>query len=73
MPKFYFTFGQVHVHSICGKTLDKDCVAVLEASDYDIARNMAFRMFNDKFHDQYSESDWDESLLEYFPRGYVYI
>lgn len=49
MNKYYVAFGQVHTHSVNGKTLDKDCVAVIEAADYASARARAFELFNGVF------------------------
>ena len=55
--KVCITFGQIHVHSVNGKTFDKDCVAVIECEDYTDGRNKAFEYFDDKFHMCYGK-DW---------------
>ena len=49
MEKFYVTMGQVHVHSIDEKTIDKDCVVEIEAVDYEQGRKKAFELFDNKF------------------------
>lgn len=67
----YVTFGQVHVHSINGKTFDKDCVAVYESKDAAGGRELAFEYFGRKFCFHYTEETWDKSYLAYFPRGYL--
>ena len=69
--KVYVTFGQVHTHSVNGKTFDKDTVAEIECSSYDDGRDKAFEYFGDKFFTKYSEMDEEE--LKYFPKGIVKI
>lgn len=65
--KTFVTFGQTHVHSIDGKTFDKDCVAVVEGD-----RDKVFEIFGPKFCFEYPEEHWDESkMMQYFPRGYI--
>lgn len=71
--KFYFTFGQVHVHSVNGKTLDKDSIGVIYSDSYEHARELAFEWFGDKFHNQYSEKTWSDDKLAFFPRGLIEI
>lgn len=73
MSKYYFTFGQVHINRVNGHTLDKDCVAVINASDFAQAREQAFTWFGDKFHQQYSEEAFSDDILQYFPRGLIEI
>jgi hypothetical protein len=71
--KNYITFGQIHVHSISGKTLDKDCVAVFESKDYDEGRKKVFEYFDGKFHNHYTNDNFDESIMKYYPRGLIEI
>lgn len=72
--KTYVTFGQTHVHSVNGKTFDKDCVAVIESSSPQEGRAKAFELFGPKFCFEYPEEHWDEeSQLKYFPRGYIEV
>ena len=52
---YYVTFGQVHTHSVDGKTFDRDCVAVVRASDYGEARKIAFKTFGAKWAFIYEE------------------
>jgi len=74
MAHFYITFGWGHIHSIEGKTLDKDSVAVINAATYDEARRKAFELFGSKFGITYSEDEWNnKNLLQYFPRGLIDI
>ena len=66
----YVTFGQNHVHSIDGKTFDKDCVAVIEGDREDI-----FKIFGDKWCFEYSEKQWEDKdkkcFLRLYPRGLI--
>ena len=71
--KTYVTFGQNHTHSINGKTLDKDCVAVIESPNPQRGRDIAFELFDTKFCFEYSEDHWDDSKMSYFPRGYIKV
>lgn len=71
MPKHYVTFGQTHTHSVNGKTLDKDTVAVFDASSYRDGRNKAFEYFGAEFCFDYHGNDWRKDNLKYFPKGYV--
>jgi len=71
--KHYVTFGQVHVHSVNGRTLDKDCIAVYEAKDAQEGRTRAFEYFGNKFMTDYHGEQFDETTLHYFPRGYVHL
>jgi len=72
--KTYVTFGQIHVHSVNGKTFDKDCVAVINASSELRGRERAFEIFGKKFFTTYPERLWDEEeQLKYFPRGYIEV
>lgn len=65
--KFYITFGQSHAHAWGGKTFDKDCVAVIEADNTEIARKKAFEVFGPKWSMFYEE----EPDMSYFPRGFL--
>jgi len=72
--KHYFTLGQIHTHSINGKTIDRDTVAVLYAPTHKQAREQFFAWTEGKFHNSYSEDQWDEpTMLPYYPKGYVYL
>jgi len=73
MAKHYVTFGQVHVHSVNGKTFDKDCVAVFEARDYADGREKTFAYFGDKFFTYYHDTEFDEKTMSFFPRGYINV
>ena len=69
MKKYYFTFGQTHVHSINGKTFDKDCVVEIEADGSDKARTKMFEVFGPKWAMQYDELP----NMEFYPRGRMKI
>lgn len=71
--KVYITFTQAHVHSIAGRTLDKDTVAVIECHDYETGRAIAFTAFEGKFHECYHEKDWNAEISAYYPEGLVYL
>jgi len=67
MKKFYITFGQVHAHSVSGKTFDKDCVCEIEAENADEARHTALSVFGKKwcfFHD-------DKPEMSFYSRGII--
>lgn len=65
--KAYITFGQVHTHSIDGKTLDKDCVAVIEAFGFENCRKLAFDMFGQRWSNISSQVQ----NMEFYPRGFI--
>ena len=67
--KIYITFGQVHVHSVNGKTFDKDCVAVIDAESKLEGRKIARELFDNKYFTSYTE--FGDDKLEYFPRGFL--
>jgi len=71
--KVLITFGQIHVHSINGKTLDKDCVASIHCETYEEGRKKAFEYFDGKFHNCYDSEKAPANLMEYFPRGIIEI
>lgn len=72
MNKYYVSFGQVHVHSVNGKTFDKDCLAEMQAYSYGEAREKAFEIFKGIFHNVYEEKDL-EGTIQYFPRGIIKV
>ena len=69
MIKLYVSFGQVHTHSVNGKTFDKDSIAVIEAEDYEGGRDIAFQLFGPKFATTYS----NKPNMEFFPRGLINV
>ncbi len=69
--KIYITFGQIHVHSVNGRTFDKDCVAVINAKSENEGRKLAFEYFGDKWFTSYT--DLISCDLKYFPRGLIYV
>lgn len=71
--KTYVTFGQDHAHSVNGKILDKDCVAVLECIDAEDGIEMAFEYFGRQFCFEYTEDKFDHSSMRYFPRGFINV
>ena len=73
MAKCYITFGQIHTHLIGDKEFDKDTVAVFKANDYWSGRDRAFELFGRKFASFYYNSQWNESNIEYYPKGYIEI
>ena len=66
MYKTYITFGQVHVHSINGKTFDKDCVA-----EVDLPEKEAREIFHPKFC--FSYTDLSKLDMSFFPRGIIQL
>lgn len=72
MKMFYLTFGQVHSHVLPGLGIfNKDCVAVIRATDYATAREKAFTLFSDKWSNMYSVEN--PPTMEYYPRGLMEI
>jgi hypothetical protein len=68
--KTYVTFGQIHVHSINGKTFDKNSVAVIERETAEEGRLAAMDIFDGIFHQTF----YDElPAMEYFPRGLIEV
>jgi hypothetical protein len=65
----YISFGQVHTHSVNGKTFDKDCLAGIECTDWHDGRKKAFEYFGDVFATSYEELT--PELLQWFPRGVI--
>lgn len=70
--RFYITFGQAHVHSIAGRTYDKDCLAVMYCQDKKEAHDVAMELFNARFHEVHTEKDLPD-IIEYFPRGVIKV
>lgn len=60
----YFTFGQCHVHSVNGRTFDKDCVVKITHFD---PRQEMFRHFGSKWSMEYTKPP----RMELFPRGII--
>ena len=71
--KTYITFGQVHIHKIQERIIDKDCVVVITTNSAREGRERAFELFGSAFSFEYPEKYWDESKMRYFPRGYIHI
>ena len=68
----YFTLGQLHTHSVNGKTLDKDCVVcVTNHPTEKSARDAFVEVTNNLFHESFTKLD--EKTLEYYPRGVIEI
>ena len=69
----FVTFGQNHTHAVNGKTLDKDCVAVIKSESAEEGRALAFEFFGRQFCMEHPEPYWDEESLAYYPRGYIEV
>lgn len=72
--KAYITFGQDHTHRVLGHTFDCDCLAIVQGVDHNHCRELAFRIFGDRWHNCYSQEDYDAqraSFDKYFPRGAI--
>ncbi len=70
MEIYYFSFGQIHVHSVGGITLDKDILLEVWAKDYATARQEVIDAIGTKWHMQY---DKDSVTFGYFPRGTIRV
>jgi hypothetical protein len=73
MPKHFVTFGQIHIHRINNKVIDRDSVAVFNADSPQEGRDKAFEFFGNKFFTDYHDKEWTGEDLHFFPRGYVEI
>ena len=73
MNKFFFTFGQVHVHRYGDVTLDCDSVVQINADDEGAAREKMVECFGMKWGFSYDEERMNESLKKYYPRGVVLV
>ena len=71
--KTYVTFGFDHVHEVDGKTIDKDCVAVITSGSAAEGRKSAFEMFGDKFCFEYPEDHFSFDSMRYFNRGLINV
>ncbi|KKL89405.1 hypothetical protein LCGC14_1915080 [marine sediment metagenome] len=72
----YVTFGQIHAHSVNGKTFDKDCVAVINCDNYGQGRRLAVLYFDNEFHQSIAETEFnyknrDGEFMSFFPRGLI--
>ena len=65
--KFYVSFGQAHVHSINGHTIDKDCIVEIESD----SREKAHRKVMDMFDGVFCFLHNDMPDMSYFPRGII--
>lgn len=65
MKTSWFTFGQVHVHSVNGVTFDKDIVVEITAED---PRQVMVDTFGLTWGMEYYNPP-DNEFMELFPRG----
>ena len=72
MKKFYLTFGSAHIHTVGGKTFDKDCVVEISAETYEKARKIAFNVFSDKWCFMYKHLK-NVEVERYYPRGVIVL
>ena len=68
--KFYFSFGQSHVHRVNGKTFDCDSIVEIHADDEGAARSIMFEWFGKKWFTSYTEDNFQP---EYYPRGVIEV
>lgn len=71
--KIFITFGQVYVHSVNGKTFDKDCIAVIRCNSRHKGREIAWSYFGPNFCFSYFEDEFKENILKDFPRGLLEV
>lgn len=68
------TFGFDHVHSVAGKTFDKDCVAVINGTDPAHCRELAFQFFGKDFCLETPEFHFNfHSMDKYYRRGFINV
>jgi hypothetical protein len=63
--KFYFTFGQNHVHPITQEPM-KDYWIEIECDDMDLARQLMFDYYGKKWGMMYTDATFNP---EYYPKG----
>ena len=68
MKKFYFTFGQIHAHSVDDRTFDKNSVVEIEAINNEVARKIMFDTFGQTWSMDYGETPPD---MSFFSRGII--
>ena len=73
MAEICISFGQIHRHEINGIVLDKDCIAIIEADTIEEADQLAFLLFDGKFHEHVDIKKWDDSIMYHYPRGYIKV
>ena len=71
--KTYVTFGSNHTHRINGKTIDCNCVAVIESTDAEAGRARAFELFGRKWSMEYPEQFFNMDSMKYYPRGFIEV
>ena len=69
----FVTFGQIHVHSVNGKTFDKNCVAAIKCKDHAHGRDLAFEYFGATFCFTYFNEGMSPEILKYYPRGIINV
>ena len=69
MNKYYITFGQIHTHSVNGKTIDKDCVVEIESFNHEDARHKGFTLFGNRFC--FCMDSMPD--MKFYPRGIIKI
>lgn len=65
MKKYYFTFGQTQVHSVGGRTYDKNTIVEISANDFFEARKIMFDYFGAEWCFQYENYE-DLNLKKYW-------
>ena len=67
--EIYITFGQKHMHSINGTTLDEDCVVEFNVNSLKAGHEKAMEIFNGKF----SMCNERKPNMRLYPRGIIVI
>ena len=73
LKKTYITFGQSHVHSVKGKTFDKDCVACITHDEKVNGRDIAFQLFGKEWSRSFREGERKLPYMRCFPRGVIEV
>ena len=68
MQRFYFTFGQTHLHPDTKQPM-KDYWVEVEAESYIKARQLFMSKYGKKWAFQYNETDFGMETRVLFPRG----
>lgn len=70
MNNYYISFGQGHRHEFNGMILDKDCLLLVQAESWEVARQGLIRLFGQKWSNAYQPPEM-KLVLSSFPRGIV--
>ncbi len=69
----FMTLGQNHAHTINGKVVHKDVVAVFKNMTEAQVREMMHKDYENKYCTTYTSDTWGTHNMQYYPDGYVCV